>query len=175
MTRNFAILLLATSALIAQPVQAQRRAEGARAGGGRMEAPRAPEARARPNEEPRVEHLPNGRENKTPHVANGTWFGHAAPNDARFHLATPFAHGRFSNIGPTHHLTFDRVVPAERELFLPGGFGFEVAQFDWPLAADWCWTCSDDFVVYEDPDHLGWYLLYNLATQTYVHAQYLGI
>jgi hypothetical protein len=24
-----------------------------------------------------------------------------------------------------------------------------------PICADWCWGCGDDFVVYENPDHIG--------------------
>jgi len=49
-------------------------------------------------------------------------------------------------------------------------FSFEVAAWDWPICADWRWDCADDFVVYEDTEHVGWYLLYNVHTGVYVHV-----
>ena len=50
---------------------------------------------------------------------------------------------------------------------------FKIADWDWPVAALWCWTC-DQFVEYLDPDHPGWYLLYDVRMGEYVHAEFLG-
>jgi hypothetical protein len=59
-----------------------------------------------------------------------------------------------------------------RRIWLPGG-QFEIADWDWGVTAPWCWTC-DQFVVYVDPDHSGWYLLYDVRMGEYVHAEFMG-
>lgn len=78
------------------------------------------------------------------------------------HLSERLVQGRLRDDGDHHRFWF------------PGGFYFQVADWDWPVCADWCWDCGDDFVVYEDPDHTGWYLLYNIHTGVYVHVSYMG-
>ncbi len=137
--------------------------------------PKAPAARSNPAEQRQTEHLPTGHVNDMPHVNHDQWFGHEQPNDPRFHLDNPFPQGRFAHSGPNFRYQVNRVDPVLHRFWFPGGFFFDVAPWDWPLCADWCWDCGDDFVVYDDPDHIGWYLLYNIHTGVYVHVQYMGM
>ena len=162
------ILLL----FVAVTTFAQRGSETPHRGNG-GHIPQAPPARSQ-GAKPEVHKYPGGQVDARPHVANDHWYGHNEKNDARFRLAQPYAHGRFEHFGPTFQYRVGRVDLANRRFWLTGGFGFEVALWDWPFAADWCWTCADDIVVYDDTDHPGWYLIYNTETGVYVHAQYLG-
>jgi hypothetical protein len=131
-----------------------------------------------PKREPRAKPEPQrpvpGRMNNTPHVANDHWYGHDKPNDARYRLARPFEHGHFEHFGPSYHYNVVRIDQNLHRFWLPDGYFFDIAPWDWPLVADWCWNCGDDFVIYDDPDHPGWYLLYNIHTGAYVHVQYMG-
>jgi hypothetical protein len=124
---------------------------------------------------PEPEHRPNGKINSSQHVSYDHWYGHDQPNDKRFHLDHPFEHGRFEHFGPNYRYSVERFDRDHHRFWLPGGYYFEVAPWDWAVAADWCWDCGDDFVVYEDPDHPGWYMLYNVHTGHYVHVTYLGV
>lgn len=151
---------------------AQRPAERPHANQGRIPAP--PPKRAA-DVKPEVERGPGGRVNSAPHVRNDHWYGHDAPNDQRYQLSRAFEHGRFERFGPSYRYNIVRIDPNLRRFWLPGGSYFEIAAWDWPVAADWCWTCPGNFVVYEDSDHLGWYLLYNIHTGLYVHSLYMGI
>ena len=123
---------------------------------------------------PEVEKHDGGRVNSVPHVNNDKWYGHDAPNDKRYVIARPYEHGHFEHFGPQYRYHVERFDRDQHRFWFPGGFYFEVAPWDWTLCADWCWDCGDDFTVYEDPDHTGWYMLYNVHTGAYVHVTYMG-
>ena len=109
-----------------------------------------------------------------PHVDvnDDQWVGHNFPRgDLRFRLDHPWEHGRFPHqIGPRY---IWRLHGGARDRFDVGGFFFQVAPFEYDNCADWIWD-SDDIIVYDDPDHIGWYLGYNVRLGTYVHLMYLG-
>jgi hypothetical protein len=134
----------------------------------RAPAPRPPA----PAQHPTYRDQPTHPEAPHVHVTNNVWVGHSSGrNDAHYHLDHPWEHGHFT--GPIGAQHVWRLHGGARDRFDVDGYFFSVAPYDYDYTAGWLWD-NDDIVIYDDPDHIGWYLAYNVRLGTYVHVLYLG-
>jgi hypothetical protein len=60
-----------------------------------------------------------------------------------------------------------------RKRFWFNSFYWHIAPYDYNIVADWNWA-ADQMLIYEDPDHIGWYLAYNPRFGTHAHGEYPG-
>jgi hypothetical protein len=118
------------------------------------------------------------------HANNDQWVGHdSGPGDPNYHLDRPWAHGRYTGgFGPKRvfGLAWDKVNLETAEWLSAVGGRTYFDNFYWFMAphdlytyARWKWA-GDRIAIYEDPDHVGWYLGYNLRLGTIAHMEYLG-
>jgi hypothetical protein len=101
----------------------------------------------------------------SPNVARWVAIGRRVLPDAPGHPDAP-------HVDPGKHVW--HLAGGGPSRFRFDGFYFMVAPADVGYCNDWLRGTSDQVVIYEDPDHVGWYLADNVRLGTYVHVEFLG-
>lgn len=133
--------------------------------------------------QPQEQHPPQGQQPprrfddkaghpNAPHVDGKVWVGHNTGRaDVQLHLDHPWEHGHFTGgFGPKH---LWRLTGGGPSRFAFNGWFWSVAPVDLAYCDGWLWD-TDEIIIYNDPDHVGWYLAYNVRLGVYVHVLYLG-
>ncbi|MBI3791799.1 MAG: hypothetical protein HY275_13100 [Gemmatimonadetes bacterium] len=106
------------------------------------------------------------------HALTSSWYGHGGRRDEDgLKFIRPWTRGHFEGEHGAHHVF--RLEGGSAERFFFEGAYFSVALADVSYASDWRWK-EDDVMLYDDPDHPGYYLAYNVRLGTYVHVEYQG-
>ena len=172
----FTITFVSFTAAFGQKPAEPRPSSGVKGGGnGHIPAhgpapakPKAP-SRAIP---PAESYMDKTNHPPAPHVhADDKWVGHTSgKNDPRYHLDHPFQHGKFSLTGKDHVFKLEGGNP--NRFWFSGNY-FTAAAPDLSFCTNWLWD-TDQIVIYDDPDHDGWYLASNVRLGTYIHVEFLG-
>ena len=171
--------ILAAALLVSFSTLAQHSAGGSHGGGdvhpvggGHIPAHGPSAMQGHPHGPPVVSDRPGHPTAPHVHPEGDRWVGHeTGRDDPHYHLDHPWEHGHFPGAIGAGHVW--RLHGGDHNRFAVGAFFFSVAAFDFAYCADWLWD-SDDIVIYDDPDHVGWYLAYNARLGTYVHVDYQG-
>ena len=109
-------------------------------------------------------------EDRRPQSDRGHWNQPRYDRDD-FEREPAWQHGRFPRgTGPRFVW---QLRGGNRARFNVGGVYFSLLAADYRDADDWYWD-HDRIVIYDDFDHDGWYLAYNVRLGAYLHVRYLG-